>query len=85
MAMDLKRAETHLRRARIRAEGAAVKISNQFRAQAIVDAVVKRIPEPIQSVLQLMIGDGAARHHRRFRCQLRSPSPAAKGPYQTET
>lgn len=38
MAMDLKRAETHLRRARIRAEGAAVKISNQFRAQAIVDA-----------------------------------------------
>ena len=43
MAMDLKRTETHLRRARIRAEGAAVKISNQFRAQAIVDAYGKRI------------------------------------------
>ena len=43
MAMDLKRAETHLRRSRIRAEGAAVKISNQFRAQAIVDAYGKRI------------------------------------------
>ena len=43
MAMDLKRAETHLRRSRIRAEGAAVKISNKFRAQAIVDAYGKRI------------------------------------------
>ena len=43
MAMDLKRTETHLRRARIRAEGVAVEISKKFRAQAIVDAYGKRI------------------------------------------
>lgn len=43
MALDLKRAETHLRCACIRAEGAAVKIAKNFRAQAIVDAHGMRI------------------------------------------